>query len=310
MNTHCTNVYTPEAVSQDLRAVAMKTRSASTNSNSAEYVICPFPGCEKRIKGKYNLIIHSRKHTDEKPYVCTFPDCSLSFKWRSGLQNHRRKHTKLEVPKKLKAESPTFVAKQKIIPFIPVEVSQSKTADAYSAVVSAHKKSDNLSIAKVINKTHKNQKSETKIKGKKHSTSSIPLASISDSAESLINFLFETVEQGALIRTGTIPPFQPCSSSRGADVQFERKLNIVLSEHDFLFARRCAFDRILRGDYVGSQSTPGGGLVTNSLTDTVWPMNSFLDREVLGLNSDISTMLMPENAHCLTNSLSVAHGQL
>jgi hypothetical protein len=299
MKTCYTSSSTSEAVCQAPEAVEKETRAATKTSMPAEYVICPFPACEKRIKGNYNLIVHSRKHTDEKPYLCAFPDCNLSFKWRSGLQNHRRKHPMVEIQTKPKVGSPLFRGGQKNIPVVPSEITQNKTFDTLPAKASAHARMDSVRIPKVITKTHKDRKARSMVNSNQKGTSGVPITSISDSAESLINILFETVEQDALLRTGTIPPVQPTALSRGVDIQFERNLQNVLSEHDFSFARRCKFDRLMTCDYVGSQSIPGGGNGTNSQIDTVWPMNMCIDWEALGWNSDISKKLMPENSEYL-----------
>lgn len=49
--------------------------------------------CKKLFSKKYNMQIHMRQHTGEKPYVCR--PCGLSFKWRSSLRNHERYHADL-----------------------------------------------------------------------------------------------------------------------------------------------------------------------------------------------------------------------
>mmetsp|Transcript_38411 Transcript_38411/g.151686 ORF Transcript_38411/g.151686 Transcript_38411/m.151686 type:complete len:204 (-) Transcript_38411:307-918(-) len=53
---------------------------------------CPWEGCGKSFNKKYNMQMHMRQHTNERPYVCSVNDCRLSFKWRSSLRNHLRYH--------------------------------------------------------------------------------------------------------------------------------------------------------------------------------------------------------------------------
>lgn len=53
---------------------------------------CPYHECRKDFNKKYNMQMHLRQHTGEKPYVCTFQGCNLKFKWRSSLRNHQRYH--------------------------------------------------------------------------------------------------------------------------------------------------------------------------------------------------------------------------
>ncbi|KAJ8906705.1 hypothetical protein NDN08_003194 [Rhodosorus marinus] len=53
---------------------------------------CPWEGCGKSFNKKYNMQMHMRQHTNERPYVCSVNECRLSFKWRSSLRNHLRYH--------------------------------------------------------------------------------------------------------------------------------------------------------------------------------------------------------------------------
>mmetsp|Transcript_7156 Transcript_7156/g.21832 ORF Transcript_7156/g.21832 Transcript_7156/m.21832 type:complete len:218 (-) Transcript_7156:73-726(-) len=53
---------------------------------------CPYEECQKDFNKKYNMQMHLRQHTGEKPYVCNYQSCGLRFKWRSSLRNHLRYH--------------------------------------------------------------------------------------------------------------------------------------------------------------------------------------------------------------------------
>lgn len=55
---------------------------------------CPIPNCHKTFLRRYNLKVHSRKHTNEKPYACTFSGCAKRFKWRSSMAHHYKSHVR------------------------------------------------------------------------------------------------------------------------------------------------------------------------------------------------------------------------
>lgn len=48
--------------------------------------------CGKILRNKYNLRVHLKSHSQEKPFSCSL--CSRQFKWKHMLQNHLRVHTK------------------------------------------------------------------------------------------------------------------------------------------------------------------------------------------------------------------------
>lgn len=51
--------------------------------------------CGKYIRSRYDLSIHERIHTGEKPYICTF--CGKGFTQKNNLESHKIVHMNLKI---------------------------------------------------------------------------------------------------------------------------------------------------------------------------------------------------------------------
>lgn len=69
-------------------AAACRDRGAHTPDRFR----CQIPGCTKFFLRRYNLKVHARKHTGEKPYGCKEPGCGKRFSWRSSMAHHHKAH--------------------------------------------------------------------------------------------------------------------------------------------------------------------------------------------------------------------------
>jgi Zinc finger, C2H2 type len=66
--------------------------SASTAASPPEKYTCGVPGCGKEFERRYNLKVHTRRHTGDTPYTCPVVDCAKKFRWRSSMAHHIKSH--------------------------------------------------------------------------------------------------------------------------------------------------------------------------------------------------------------------------
>jgi len=55
--------------------------------------LCLIPGCLEKLRSRFSLKRHTKKHTGEKHHTCPFQGCNKKFPESSTLKRHMRIHT-------------------------------------------------------------------------------------------------------------------------------------------------------------------------------------------------------------------------